>query len=148
MNQKKAKELSARILKIGVSKIYIDPAKTQKVDEAMTAEDIKGLISERIVRKRRENAQSKGRARILKAKKLKGRKSGKGKRKGTKKARTEKKATWMNRVRAQRKLLKELKVSNPTAVAKVGYSKLYKMVKGNYFKGKKYLQEFIEGGKQ
>jgi large subunit ribosomal protein L19e len=148
MNQRKAKELAARALKVGVTKIYIDPSNVKKVDDAMTSEDVKGLISERVIRKKRINEQSKGRTRILKEKKAKGRKRGKGKRKGTKKARVQKKETWIKKVRAQRTLLKEMKTTNPEQVNSIGYSKLYKRIKGNYFKGKKYLKEFIEGGKQ
>lgn len=148
MELKKAKELAAKILKTGVTKIYIDPSQSIKVKEAMTKDDIRGLIAERIVRKRQDNYQSRAKAGILREKKQKGRRRGSGKRKGTKKARSEKKKTWINKVRAQRKTLKELKTKNPEAVKEAGYSKVYKKIKGNYFKGKKYLVEYIEGVKK
>ena len=97
MDLRKAKELAASILKIGVTKVYLDPTQSKKIEEAMTKDDIRGLIAERIISKRRENLQSKGRARIMAAKRKKGRKSGKGKRKGTKKSRTEGKSGWMKK---------------------------------------------------
>ena len=75
----------------------------------MTKEDVRALVKEGAIKKKQVNSQSKGRARILKLKKKKGRKSGRGKKKGTKKARSEKKPTWMKNVRAQRKKLKELR---------------------------------------
>ncbi len=148
MKLEKAKVLAAQIMKTGVTKIYLDPTKSAKIKEAMTKDDVRGLIAERVVKKRQDNYQSKGKARILKEKKQKGRKRGKGKRKGSKKTRTEKKKTWISKVRAQRRTLKELKTSNPSAVKEKGYSNIYRKIKGNYFKGKKYLKEYIEGGKK
>ncbi len=148
MELKKAKKLAATILKVGVNRIYIDPQKTSKVKEAMTKEDIKGLIAERIIKKRQDNYQSKGRTKKLLEKKRKGRKSGYGKRKGTKKNRGEKKKKWMSKVRAQRRTIKEMKKENPEKVKAVGYSNVYRKIKGGFFKGKKYLIEYVEGGKK
>lgn len=148
MELNKAKELAAKIMKVGIGKIYLDPKQTSKVKEAMTKDDIRGLIADRIIKKRQDNYQSKARAKKLKEKKQKGRKKGQGKRKGTKKTRVNKKETWMKKVRSQRKTLKELKKENPEAVKKLGYSNLYKKIKGGFFKGKKYLQDYIEGGQK
>ena len=148
MDLNKAREMAAKLMKVGVGKIYFDPTNLAKISEAMTKDDVRGLIADRIIKKRQDNSQSKGRTRKLKESKRKGRKRGKGKRKGTKKTRTEKKKTWINRVRAQRRTLKELRVENPEAVKEKGYSNTYRKIKGNYFKGKKYLREYIEGGKQ
>jgi large subunit ribosomal protein L19e len=145
MENRKAKELAAKILKVGVGKIFINPQETTKVKEAMTKDDIRGLIADRIIKKRQDNYQSKGRTRVLKSQKKKGRKRGHGKRTGTKKARIEKKKTWMKKVRAQRRTLKELKEKDPEAVKKVGYSNVYKKIKGGYFRGKKYLEEYVKG---
>jgi ribosomal protein L19E len=47
------------------------------------------------------------------------------------------------RVRGLRKKLKELKDEDKLN-GKI-YSKLYLMVKGNYFRGKKHLEEYING---
>ena len=148
MELHKAKELAADLMKVGVGKIYIDPTNTTKVGEAMTKDDIRGLIADRIIKKRQDNSQSRGRSRDLAESKRKGRKRGKGKRKGTKNNRVGKKSTWINKVRAQRRTLKEIKAENPEAVKEKGYGDIYKKIKGNYFKGKKYLREYIEGGKQ
>ncbi len=148
MELHKAKELAATILKVGIGKIYINPTNITKVSEAMTKDDIRGLIADRIIKKRQDNSQSRGNARKLKISKQKGRRRGKGTRKGTKKRRTEKKGTWINKVRAQRRTLKELKKENPEAVKEKGYGDAYRKIKGNYFRGKKYLREYIEGGKK
>ncbi len=148
MELKKAKELASQILKVGVGKIYINPKEEAKVKEAMTKDDIRGLIADRIIKKRQDNQQSKARSKRLRIKKQKGRKRGRGKRKGTKKTRREKKKTWMTRVRSQRRTLKELQKENPEAVKAIGYSNVYKKIKGGFFRGKKYLKEYVEGGKK
>ncbi|MBT4596664.1 MAG: 50S ribosomal protein L19e [Candidatus Diapherotrites archaeon] len=148
MELNKAKEMAAGVLKVGKNKVFISPTDATKIAEAMTKDDIRGLIADRVIKKRQDNSQSKGRARALKAKKIKGRKKGRGKRKGTKKTRGEKKKTWIKKVRAQRRTLRELRETNPEAVADKRYSDVYRKIKGNFFKGKKYLIEYIEGGKK
>ncbi len=145
MELKKAKEHSAKILKVGVGRIHISEEGSEKVKDAMTKMDVRQLIAERIIKKRGPNHQSKSKARKLKEKRKKGRKKGKGKRKGTLKARTEGKRKWIKNVRAQRRQLKELKKNNPEAVKEKGYRLIYKKIKGNFFKGKKYVKNYIEG---
>lgn len=147
MDLRKAKELSAKILKIGVTKVYLDPKQSKRIEEAMTKDDLRGLIAERIISKRRLNLQSKGRSRVMAAKRKKGRKRGVGKRKGTQKSRTEGKAGWMKRVRAQRAMLKELRKTNPKAVETANYGDVYRKIKGGFFKGKNYLKQYIEEAK-
>lgn len=148
MDLSKAKELAARILKVGVNKVYIDPANLKKVEEAMTKDDLRGLVAERIIKKRKENFQSRGRSRVMLEKRQKGRKRGKGKKKGTKKARTEGKRGWIKKVRSQRMMLKELRKTNPQAVEAVGYGDVYRKIKGGFFKGKNYVKEYVEGVKK
>ena len=148
MEGKKAKELAARLLKVGKGRVYLEPTGATKIAEAMTKDDIRGLIAERVIRKKPSSEQSKGRARELKEKRLRGRRRGKGKRSATKKVRTEKKSRWIGRVRSQRATLKEMRAKNPTAVSEIGYSSIYKRIKGNYFRGKRHLVEYIEGAKK
>lgn len=142
MNDKKARKISAEILKVGKTKIYIQPGETERLKEAMTKEDVRALIKDKIIKKRKDNLQSKSRARALKEKKKKGRKKGKGKRTGKKTARSKKKENWIKNVRAQRRTLKELKKSG--VKLKKPARKIYLMIKGNYFKGKKYLETMVE----
>jgi large subunit ribosomal protein L19e len=148
MDLNKIKKLAAQILKVGVGRIYIDPTKSEKAKEAMTKDDIRGLIADRVVKKKPLVNQSRGRARVLAEKKKKGRRSGHGKRKGTKKTRVEKKKTWIGKVRAQRQMLREMRKENPEAVNTLGYGNIYKKIKGNYFKGKKYVKDYIVGDKK
>jgi len=147
MEAGKAKELAARILKVGEGRIYIQPDGVSKVAEAMTKDDIRTLIAERVIKKRPSAKQSMGRARDLKAQRLKGRRRGKGKRTARKRVRMEQRDRWIGRVRSQRSTLRELKEKNPEAVNAIGYSTVYRKIKGNYFRGKKHLVEYIEGAK-
>lgn len=147
MEPKKAKQLAAVILKVGLGRIYVDPEKIAKVSEAMTKDDVRTLIAERVVKKRPEVSQSRGRAKATQAARAKGRNRGKGNRSATRKVRSEQKSRWMNRVRSQRRTLRELKTSNPTEVEKLNYSKVYKRIKGGYFRGKRHLVEYVEGAK-
>ena len=147
MDPRKARELAARVMKCGENRIFISPDGLAKVAEAMTKDDIRQLIAERVIKKRPYVDQSMGRARFLRAQRRKGRRRGRGKRTGTKKVRTERKSAWMNRVRAQRRTLKELRKTNPEAVKEKGYGDIYRKIKGNYFKGKNYVKEYVEGGK-
>ena len=146
MDARKARELAAGIMKCGENRIYLSPDGLTRIAEAMTKDDIRQLIAERVVKKRIAVDQSRGRARIQKAQRQKGRRRGKGKRTGTKKVRGEQRNTWINKVRSQRRMLKELRKTNPEAVAAKGYGKTYRRIKGNNFKGKNYVKEYIEGG--
>jgi len=145
MDLTKVKRIAASVLKTGVQRVWFDPSEADRVKEVMTKEDVRELVKEGIIKKRKPQSQSRARARILKEKKAKGRKKGKGKRKGTKSTRSDKKKNWIGRVRAQRNMLKELRKEHPKKVEAIGYSKLYRMIKGNYFRGKNYLKAYVEG---
>ncbi|MFA5930970.1 MAG: 50S ribosomal protein L19e [archaeon] len=147
MDGRKAKELAAVILKVGEGRVSISTEAVTKVAEAMTKDDIRALVAERLIKKKPSSQQSKGRARVTQAQRKKGRGRGAGNRSGTKKVRSDQRKEWINKVRAQRRTLKELRASNPTAVKEKGYSNIYKKIKGNFFKGKKYLTEYVEGAK-
>jgi large subunit ribosomal protein L19e len=148
MNLSKAKELAAVLLKVGKGRIWINPEQNKKVEEAMTKDDIRALIAERIIKKRASTEQSRSRARVLAEKRTKGRRRGTGKRTGTKKTRLNKKSSWMGKVRVQRALLKQMRKENPEKFVEESYAKVYRKIKGNYFKGKKYLQAYIDGVKK
>lgn len=144
MKASKAKSIASEMLNTAKKKIWIAPQEQEIIKEAITREDIRELIEDGTIRKKKTPQQSRGRSRELKEKKKKGRKRGRGKRKASKKKRTEKKKSWIKKVRAQRKTLRKLREEKPELVEKIGYRKLYKMIKGNYFRGKKYLEKYVE----
>lgn len=145
MKGEKAKRIAAEMLNTARKKIWINPEEAEALKEAITKEDVRALIKEGIIKKSKRAEKSSVRSRTLKGKKQKGRKRGHGKRKASLKKRGERKKAWIKRVRAQRRTLRELKEKEGKALEKVGYRKLYRMVKGDYFRGKRYLEMFVKG---
>ncbi len=144
MRLESVKRNAARILKVGVSRVKIDPQRVDKAVEAITKEDIRGLIGEGVIRKAPKIGVSAGRARKLKGQKRKGRKKGFGSRKGSWKARAETRKRWIQNVRALRRTLKRLQKEGKVKVDQ--YPRFYKLIKGNYFKGKKQLETAVLKG--
>ena len=146
MDAKKLRRLAAHILGVGEKKILITDGLNERIGEAITKDDVRQLIKDGIVVKRRGNEHSRGRARILHAKRKKGRKRGKGRRYGTKKARSQTKKKWQMSVRAQRKKLREMR--DKKMKMKISYRQAYNRIKGGFFKEKKQLDTLLAGDKK
>jgi large subunit ribosomal protein L19e len=134
MKLNQLKQLAARTLKVGKNRVKITDE--ERAAEAITREDVRDLIKEKVIVIQKKTGVSRGRARKLHEKKKRGQKKGIGKRRGTKKVRTKKKKEWMKKVRAQRKKLKQLSPKN--------YRSNYKKVKGGHFKTVKQLETQVK----
>ena len=126
------KRLAADVLGIGASRIWIDPGKLEDVANAITREDIRGLIKDGTVRSKQPQGVSRARARITDEKRKQGHRSGHGSRKGAKRARTPKKALWMRKIRAQRKALRSLR--NEDKLDRTTYRRMYRKAKGGEYR--------------
>lgn len=109
MNLSNQKRMAASILKCGINRVWMDPDRAEDATEAVTRNDIRGLINSGVIKALRKKGISKGRIRKRKMQKKKGRRKGIGSRGGTTYARLPKKRRWIQKIRPQRKMLKELR---------------------------------------
>jgi len=134
--------MAAEILKIGKSRVWIDPEKIDEVELAIAKEEIRRLIHEKVIREVPKRGVSRARARILHEKKKKGKRRGHGSRGGTKGARTPSKETWMKKIRAQRRRLREMKDRH--VITRSVYRRLYVMAKSGAFRSVADLERYVE----
>ena len=142
VNLAKQKRIAAKVMKVGLGRVWIDPEATGDVAEAITREDIRGLVEEGLIKKKQKKGVSRGRAREVAIKKALGRRKGHGSRKGAKGARRGKKKVWITKIRALRRQLKELRDEGD--IDKTTYRRLYLKAKGGEFKSIAHLNEFIK----
>jgi len=133
------KRLAARILKCSRKRVKVSPDKD--AEEALTRNDIRGLIKKRLITKREKKGVSRVKAKSIAIQKKKGRRKGRGKKSGTKYARGAKKDSWMKTTRALRRMLRELRENGQ--IEKGIYGKMYRRVKGGEFRNKKHMLTYL-----
>ena len=94
---KSQRRLAAQILKIGQNRVWIDPERMDDVEGAITREEVRKLIHEKIIDSLPEKGVSRSRAKIIREKKLKGRRGGPGSITGAGYAKVTKKEAWMKK---------------------------------------------------
>ena len=140
-NLTKQKRLAAQLLKVGEGRVWIDPEATEKVAEAITRDDIRGLIEEGVIKEQQKRGISRGRARVRARQKALGRRRGQGSRKGAKGARRGKKHLWIKKIRALRTRLKELRERG--TIDNTTYRKVYIKAKGGNFRNVAHLNDYL-----
>jgi large subunit ribosomal protein L19e len=126
------KRLAASILKVGENRIRIKPDEVGRAMDALTREDVRGLIEEGVVYSLRYvGPRTKPRRKRKRA----------GSRKGTKYSRKGAKEGWMEKVRSQRKYLTELLASGD--LTPKFKREVYLKIKGGVFKGKNALRIYL-----
>jgi len=122
------RRIAADILKVGESRVKIDP----KIKEMtlLTRADVKNAINKGLIYK----INKKGNASLNK-----GKRRTPGRKKGKKYALLSRKRRWILRVRSQRKLLRSLK----PILDNKSYKRIYRMVKGGYFRSKSHLLLYL-----
>ncbi|MBR9678686.1 MAG: 50S ribosomal protein L19e [Nanoarchaeota archaeon] len=138
---KTQKRVAASLLKSGSNRVVIKSDNLSDVKSAITREDVRGLIVKGIISKKKVKGISRGRARVIQAQKKKGRRKGFGNRKGAKNARTPKKRLWVNRVRAQRKLVKDFK--SKELIDNNVFTKTYSLIKGGFFRSRSHIKVYL-----
>ena len=76
------KRIVASILKCGVNRVWFDPARISDIENAISREDLRGLVTDGAIKARQKKGVSRGRARSRIAKRSYGHCKGAGKRKG------------------------------------------------------------------
>jgi len=141
LSLKSQRRLAAEILKVGESRVWIDPDRIDYVEAAITREEIRKLIHEKVVKPLPEKGVSRARARVFAQKRKKGLRRGPGGKSGPATSKISKKQAWMNRIRPIRKRLTELKETR--AINESAYRKLYDMSESGIFESKADLERYI-----
>ncbi len=136
------KRIASRILKCGTTRIWVDPDAVNEVATAMTAGDVRKFIGLGFIREIPIVGNSRARNRFRVSQVSKGRRRGYGSRKGAAGARTPGKETWIKQVRAQRRLLQQLR--SEKLLDDGQFRKLYSLLKAGTFKSKAYLLLYMK----
>lgn len=136
------RKLAARLLNVGVNRIWIDPDRLDDVALAIRRDDIRRLIHEGAIKKSPIKGISRGRAKAVHEKKKRGLRSGPGSRKGKRTARLSGKHRWMRKIRAIRRHIKKLRARR--IIKPRDYRRLYRLSKGGMFPSIRRVDMYIQ----
>lgn len=122
------RRLASKIMKIGENRVWIDPQKIEDVESAITRGEVRRLVHEKVIASKPIKGVSRSRAKVVQAKKRKGRRKGPGSKTGAPKAVISKKEAWMTKIRSLRRRLCDLKEKR--TITESQYRELY-MIAGS-----------------
>ena len=140
-NLSSQRRLAAQILKIGQNRVWIDPEKMDDVEGAITREEVRKLIHEKVIMSLPEKGVSRSRAKAVREKKRVGRRKGAGSRTGSAHAKISKKEVWMSKIRSLRKRLRELKANR--VITESTYRKVYAIAGSGKFESIAELERYL-----
>ena len=136
------RRLASEILKIGQNRVWIDPERISDVEGAITREEVKKLIHEKIIDALPEKGVSRSRAKLIHEKKSKGRRQGPGSYTGSPQAGLTKKDVWMAKIRSLRRKLRELKANR--TITEETYTEYYRMAGSGRFESIADLERYLK----
>mgnify|MGYP001558372504 FL=1 len=129
-------------MKCGEHRIKFDPSKLDEIKEAITKSDVRALINQGAITRRRVLNTSRFWARKTKKQKIAGKQKGHGSRKGKKTARLPAKRVWINKIRLQRNFVKSLRDNK--MISTTDYHELYMKSKGGFFRSIRHLKLYVQ----
>jgi large subunit ribosomal protein L19e len=135
------RRLAAEILKVGQNRVWIDPERMDDVEGAITREEVKKLIHEKVIVSLPEKGVSRSRAKTVRRKKSVGRRKGPGSRTGSGHAKISKKEAWMSKIRSLRRKLRELKANR--VITESTYRKMYGVAGSGRFESVADLERYL-----
>lgn len=139
---KNQKRLAAAVMKVGASRVRIDPDRGEEVATAVTRADVRKLVEGGVITAVQKTGVSRGRGRKLDVQKAKGRRTGPGSRKGAANARRPRKESWVMRIRALRDELSILREKGAIDVAV--YRDYYVRAKGGQFRSRAHMKSHMK----
>lgn len=141
VNLKTKKKFVSRVTGVGVGRIKFDSEHLDDIEDAITRENIRSLITANTIQIDPVVGTSRGRAQSKKMQRTK-RGTKPGSKHGRKGARAGKKEVYVSKVRSLRRLLKIAKdrkeITNPE------FWSIYKKISGNTIRNKAHLRSVIE----
>jgi len=145
MNTETQKVLAAKVAGVGLARVVLNPLRYEDIKEALTKDDIRGLIKDGAIKILPISGPSRHRARARHLQQKKGRQMGHGTRKGKKFARNPRKQQWMRKIRKIRSTLLDLKKKG--MLETFTYRDLYVKAKGGFFRDRGHVMFYIESNK-
>jgi len=136
------KRLAADELDVGVDRVWLDPEAQSELADAITREDIREQIEQGTIRAADAKSNSRGRARERAETRSYGHRTGAGTRKGKAGGRQDERDDWVQRIRAQRERLRELRDDGPLDSSQ--YRELYDKASGGEFEDVRRLESYVE----
>jgi len=135
------RRLAADVLDVGKNRVWFDPDQQGEIAEAITREDVRELVEEGAIRSHEAAGNSRGRARERDQKRAYGHRKGHGTRQGAKGARQDPKEDHQERVRAQRRRVRQLRDAGD--ISAEAYRELYGMISGGEFRSVERLENYV-----
>ena len=139
---KNQRRIAAAVLKCGVHRVWMDSEREDDIENAISREDIRGLIEEGAISAKPIKGVSRGRARALTAKRSYGHCKGHGRRKGASNARTPSKRLWIKKIRAIRRELRDMRDTG--SIDATMYRKMYRKAAGGQFRSVAHMKAQLE----